>query len=85
VPPQNGFYCYLLECRDGTYYCGLTNNLAKRIKLHNSGKASRYTRGRQPVKLVHVEFYANRSQAQQREIFIKKLNRNQKQALINKK
>lgn len=43
-------YCiYLLECRDGTYYCGITIDMAQRLRQHNAGTASRYTRGRTPV------------------------------------
>lgn len=43
-------YCvYLLECRDGSYYCGITTDIQQRLRQHNEGIASRYTRGRTPV------------------------------------
>ena len=42
---------YLLQCADGSFYCGVTNDLKKRIAAHNAGKGARYTRGRRPVKL----------------------------------
>jgi putative endonuclease len=46
-------YClYLLECRDGSYYCGITTDMGHRLKQHNDGTASRYTRGRTPVKVL---------------------------------
>ena len=45
-------YTYLLRCSDGTLYCGWTDNIEKRLAAHNSGKASKYTRSRLPVKLV---------------------------------
>jgi len=41
--------CYLLSCSDGTYYCGVTKNMKKRLKKHNSGKGAKYTRNRRPV------------------------------------
>lgn len=43
---------YLLTCADGTLYCGVTNNIEKRLAAHNSGKGARYTRGRKPVELA---------------------------------
>lgn len=46
-------YCvYLLECCDGSYYCGITTDMEQRLRQHNTGTASRYTRGRIPVKLL---------------------------------
>ena len=44
--------CYLAECKDGTYYCGVTTDLDRRMKEHNEGRGARYTRGRSPVKLI---------------------------------
>jgi putative endonuclease len=47
---SNNTYCvYLLECHDGSYYCGITTDMQQRLKQHNAGTASRYTRGRGPV------------------------------------
>ena len=43
---------YLIECGDGSMYCGATNNIEKRIQAHNTGKGSRYTRSRLPVTLL---------------------------------
>ena len=45
-------YTYILECSDGSFYTGWTNNLEKRINCHNKGKGAKYTRGRLPLKLV---------------------------------
>ena len=50
-------YTYLLRCSDGTLYCGWTDNIEKRLAAHNSGKASKYTRSRLPVKLVYFETF----------------------------
>jgi len=45
------WYVYLLECSDSSLYCGITNDLEKRIATHNSGKGAKYTKVRLPVKL----------------------------------
>lgn len=74
--------CYLVCCADGTLYCGITNNLEKRLAAHNSGEAAKYTRGRRPVRLVHVESCADKSAALKRELQIKELSRGEKQALF---
>jgi len=73
--------CYLLECADGTLYCGITNDLDKRLNAHNAGEGAKYTRSRLPVTLVHLESCADRSAALRREIEIKRLPRNAKLAL----
>jgi putative endonuclease len=72
------WFVYLLECNDGSLYCGITNNLEKRINTHNSGKGAKYTRSRLPVSLFYVEESENRSEASKREYSIKKLSREQK-------
>ncbi len=77
-----GFYCYILECADGTYYTGWTTDPARRARQHNSGRGARYTKTRRPVKLVYIEPQPDRSTAQKREIKIKKLPRAHKEALI---
>jgi putative endonuclease len=74
--------CYLLRCADDTLYCGITNDLDKRIAAHNAGTASKYTRVRVPVELVLVESCAGKSAALKRELAIKKLSRAKKLALI---
>jgi putative endonuclease len=74
--------CYLLECADGTLYCGITNDLDKRMAAHNAGTGAKYTRSRRPVKLAHAETCADKSAALQRECEIKRLNRERKLALF---
>ena len=76
-------YVYILECADKTLYTGWTINLETRLKTHNNGKASKYTRARLPVKLVYSEEYDNKIDAQRREWQIKQLNRQEKLKLIN--
>lgn len=75
-------YTYILECSDGTYYTGWTNDLDKRLKAHNSAKGAKYTKARLPVKLIYWEIHENRSKAQIREAGIKKLKRKDKEKLI---
>ena len=76
---ENMSWClYLLECSDGSYYAGITNNLGNRIKAHNEGLGAKYTRGRSPVTLLAQKTYPNRSEASKAEGAIKKLNRSQK-------
>ena len=75
-------YTYILQCADGTFYCGWTNDLAKRLAAHNAGTASKYTRSRQPVVLVYYESFATRHEAMSREAQIKRLTRKEKEALI---
>lgn len=74
---------YILKCSDGSFYTGITNNIKKRLEMHISGNGSKYLRGRLPIKLIYKESFANRSQASKREIEIKKLNKKEKQLIIN--
>ncbi len=77
-------YTYILECKDGSYYTGWTNDIKKRIADHNSGKGAKYTRGRGPVKLVYLEISDTKEAAMKREAAIKKLTRTEKENLIKK-
>lgn len=76
-------YIYIVQCQDGSYYTGWTNQLEKRIKAHNNGKGAKYTKARKPVKLIYYETYSNKREAMKREYEIKKLTRKQKEKLIN--
>jgi putative endonuclease len=79
------FYCYILECSDGTFYTGWTTDPHRREKQHNAGRGARYTRTRRPVKMVYIEEQTDRTTAMKRERAIKNMRRAQKQKLINKK
>lgn len=79
---EEKFLVYIVECVDGTYYTGWTNDIEKRIKTHNSKKGAKYTRSRVPVVLRYLESLPDRSSALKREIQIKKLTRKQKEELI---
>lgn len=69
---------YILECKDGTLYTGITDDLPRRIAQHNSGKGAKYTRGRAPLKLLYSEMCENHSQALKREFAVKQLSREEK-------
>ncbi|HNY04534.1 MAG TPA: GIY-YIG nuclease family protein [Candidatus Woesebacteria bacterium] len=79
------YFVYILECSDGTLYTGITSDLERRIKEHNSSKfGARYTKARRPVKVVYSKEFANRSAASIEEARIKKINRREKIELIKK-
>ncbi|MEA1954837.1 MAG: GIY-YIG nuclease family protein [Campylobacterota bacterium] len=78
------YYVYIVECIDTTLYTGIAKELIKRIAEHNgSSKGAKYTRGRRPVHLVFSEEHSSRSSASKREYEIKKMNKKEKQLLIN--
>ena len=76
------FYCYILECSDGTYYTGWTTDPERRLKQHNDGTGARYTRSRLPVNMVYIEPQPDRTTAMKRERAIKRLSRERKKKLI---
>lgn len=73
---------YILKCGDGSFYTGVTNDLERRFRAHQDGKASRFTRTRRPVELVYTEECGSRSQALTRECAVKSLTRPKKEALV---
>jgi putative endonuclease len=78
------YFVYLLECADGSYYCGYTGNKEQRVEQHNKGAGSKYTRTRLPVKMVYSEQWKTRALAMKREREIKKCSRIQKEELVRK-
>lgn len=76
------YFVYLLRCGDGTLYTGCTNDLRRRLAVHNAGKGAKYTRSRLPVSLVYWESLPDKSSALRRESAIKRLSRAQKLSLI---
>ena len=73
---------YVLKCRDGTLYTGITADLPRRVQQHNDGTASRYTRSRLPIKLIFSEPCRSRSQALKKEYALKQLSREKKEGYI---
>lgn len=73
---------YILLCKDGTYYTGVTNDLDARLEAHKNGTGARYTRAHGAVRFVYTRRCRNRSYAQKREAAIKKMSRSEKEDLI---
>jgi putative endonuclease len=82
----SSWYVYLLLCANDHLYCGVTNNINKRIKQHNGELkgGAKYTRANKPCMLVYKEVVSTKSDALKREAEIKKLNRKDKLVLISK-
>jgi predicted GIY-YIG superfamily endonuclease len=78
-----GWYVYVLRCADESLYTGITKDLQRRCRQHNDGTASRYTRGRCPVRLVYHERHGNRGLALKREAAVKALSRRRKESMIS--
>lgn len=73
---------YILECGDKTLYTGITTDLESRLAKHKLGRGAKYTKGREPICVVHIEKFESRSKASVREAEIKALSRTEKLALI---
>jgi putative endonuclease len=78
----NDWSLYILQCRDGSLYTGITNHLERRLKMHQNGKASRYTRTRRPVEMLYSETCGDRSRALIRECEVKEWPKKKKEALV---
>jgi predicted GIY-YIG superfamily endonuclease len=79
------WFVYILRCADGTLYTGITKDVKRRCRQHNTGSASRYTRSRRPVRLVYQEPRPSQSSALKQEAAIKAMTRKGKLALIRLK
>lgn len=77
-------YVYVLECADGSLYTGYTTDVERRVAEHNDGDGAKYTRGRTPVEVVHVERFGSKSAAMSREYGIKQLSRAKKEQLVER-
>ncbi len=77
------YLVYILRCKDGTLYTGITNDIAKRFLAHKDGTGARYTRSHPPEKIVYTESYRTKGKALKREAQIKRLPRKKKLLLIN--
>ncbi len=76
-------YIYIIECDDGTFYTGYTTDVTRRVAEHDAGDGAKYTRGRTPVELRHVERFDSKSAALSREHEIKALSRSRKEELLD--
>lgn len=76
------YFVYLLKCKDGSIYTGITTDLERRLQEHKDGKGGNYTRAHKPDKIVYTEEFSNRSEASKREAEIKKWSRGEKLNLV---
>ena len=81
-PEDADHYVYVLACADGSLYTGYTTDVERRVAQHNAGEGAKYTRGRTPVEVVHVEAFDAKSAAMSREYGIKQLSRTEKEQLV---
>jgi putative endonuclease len=77
------YFCYIVECADGTFYTGWSTDPDRRTKVHNAGRGARYTRQRRPVRLVYIESVEDHSMALKRERAIKALDHQRKKKLAD--
>ncbi|HEX9751276.1 MAG TPA: GIY-YIG nuclease family protein [candidate division Zixibacteria bacterium] len=76
------WFVYLVRCRDGSIYAGITDDIEARITKHNSGKGAKYTAQRRPVTLLFSERHPDQGSARRREIQLKGWTRAKKEELI---
>jgi len=76
------YFVYILQCKDGTLYTGITTNVERRIAEHQEGKGGRYTRAKEITRLLYQEKHPDRSSALRREAEIKSWKREKKLGLI---
>jgi len=81
--PVADHHVYVIECADGTLYTGYTTDVERRVAEHDAGTGAKYTRGRTPVTLRHVESFDSKSAAMSREYAVKSLSRTEKERLID--
>lgn len=76
---------YLVRCADESLYCGITTDVDRRVREHNTGTGAKYTAGRRPVILVYTETVYTYREALQREYAIKRLSKHRKEQLLHAK
>ncbi|KOP71357.1 endonuclease [Lysinibacillus sp. FJAT-14745] len=81
---NNSHYFYVLECADQSFYAGYTNNVDRRVAVHNAGKGAKYTRARGPVECIYVEEFDTKQEAMRAEYAFKQLTRTQKMKYIGR-
>jgi putative endonuclease len=85
IPPRVAAFVYLLRCADGTLYCGWSTDPERRLRQHQAGTASRYTRTRRPVELVWSREFETRSDAMREEVRIKRLTAVEKRRMLGRR
>lgn len=82
---DKSWFLYMLRCGDGSLYTGITTDVQARLEVHRSGKGAKYTRGRGPLELVYSEECGSHSDALKREMAVKALTKEEKEAFCGKK
>lgn len=80
--PDKKYYVYIILTVNNTLYCGYTDNVEKRYKMHIEGKGAKYTKANKPLKLVYSKEFNSKQEAQKEEYRIKQLTKKQKEELI---
>jgi putative endonuclease len=73
MPAPAPWLLYLLECRNGSYYCGITNDLESRLRAHAQGRGARYTRANPPLRVLASRPFPDRASASRAEWQLKQL------------
>lgn len=81
---KSNYFFYVLECRDTSLYAGYTNDVDRRVSVHNAGKGAKYTKARIPVTCIYFEGFETKQEAMRAEYAFKQLNRKQKLAHIRR-
>ena len=81
---KTNHFFYVLECKDDSYYAGYTNDLKRRVRVHNEGKGAKYTRAKRPVRCIYYESFETKRQAMQAEYRFKQLTREAKKRYMAK-
>ena len=76
------WFCYMLRCKDGAFYVGMTNDVAVRVDKHNRGFGPEFTKKRRPVELIWSQKFTDRNAARKREVELKGWSREKKLKLI---
>lgn len=79
------WFIYIVRCKNGSLYTGITTDVQARVRSHNKGTGAKYTRAFGPVVLVYSKLMKSATAARKREAEIKKLNKGEKERLIQKK
>ena len=82
-PTSKPWHVYLVRCKDGSIYTGITDDVDARIKKHNTGKGAKYTAQRRPVELLYSETHPDKGKARQREMQLKGWSRQKKEDLVH--
>jgi len=79
---SNAWFLYIIRCKGGVLYTGITIDIQRRFKQHESGKGAKFLRGKAPLELVYQKKIGNQSEALKMEVHVKKLSKQKKEEMI---